>query len=133
VAGQVIERAGPAGDDRPPVADVDVGEVKFADGLGAGRVDSGQGEREAGGRVVAAAVAWLMSPGWSGCRRIRDRWPSRMPRAGSRKIVPAVLAWLNRERRAVRVCRRRLPDRGSVAVMTSPAVTSRRLEHPGFS
>src|SRR6267378_5403995 len=71
--------------------------------------------------VVAAAVAWLMSPGWSGWRRIRGRWPSRMPRAGSRKIVPAVLAWLNKERRAVRVCRRRLPDRGSVAVMTSPA------------
>ena len=51
VAGQVIERAGPAGDGQPPVAEVDVVEVKFADGLGPGGVDGGQGEREAGGRV----------------------------------------------------------------------------------
>ena len=49
VAGEVIERAGLAGDDQPPVSDVDVGEVKFPDGLGPGCVDGGQGEREAGG------------------------------------------------------------------------------------
>jgi len=44
VAGQVIEGAALAADDQPPVAEVDVAEVKFADGLGPGRVDSGQGE-----------------------------------------------------------------------------------------
>src|SRR5450755_458603 len=76
--------------------------------------------------VTAAAVAWLMSAGWSGRRRISGRWPSWMPRAGSRKIVPAVLAWRNSDRKAVRVWRRLLPDRGSVAVMTSLVVISRR-------
>src|SRR6266851_6064382 len=76
--------------------------------------------------VTAAAVAWLMSAGRSGWRRIRGRWPSWMPRAGSAKIVPAVLAWLNSDRNAVRVRRRRLPGRGSVAVMTSLVVISRR-------
>src|SRR6266851_4304405 len=49
VAGQVIERAGPAGDGQLPVAEVDVAGVQFPDGLGPGRVDSGQREREAGG------------------------------------------------------------------------------------
>jgi hypothetical protein len=48
--GQVVERAGPACNDQPPVAEVGVVEVQFADGLGPGGVDSGQGEREAGGR-----------------------------------------------------------------------------------
>jgi hypothetical protein len=42
-----------------------------------------------------------------------------MPRAGFLKIVPAVLAWLNKERSAVRVWRRRLAGRESVAMMTS--------------
>ena len=50
VAGQVIEGAGLAADDQPSVAEVNAGEVKFADGLGPGRVDGGQGEGEAGGR-----------------------------------------------------------------------------------
>ena len=50
VAGQVIEGAGLAADDQPPVTEVNAGEVKFADGLGPGRVDGGQGEGEAGGR-----------------------------------------------------------------------------------
>ena len=41
--------------------------------------------------------------------------PSRMPRVGSRKIVPVFRQWPNSERRAVRVCRRRLPCSGPVA------------------
>jgi hypothetical protein len=48
VAGQVIERAGPAGDGQAPVAEVDVVEVEFPDGLGPGRVDGGQRDRQAG-------------------------------------------------------------------------------------
>src|ERR1019366_3680149 len=47
--GQVVERAGPAGDDQSPAAQVDVGEAELADGSGPGGVDGGQGEREAGG------------------------------------------------------------------------------------
>ena len=39
-----------ARDDQPPVAEVDVAEVKLPDGLGPGGVDGGQGDREAGGR-----------------------------------------------------------------------------------
>src|SRR6266566_3068145 len=50
VPGEVIERAGPARNDQPLVAEVDVVEVEFADGLGPGGVDGGQGERGAGGR-----------------------------------------------------------------------------------
>ena len=60
--------------------------------------------------VTAAAVAWSISPGCSGWMRIRGRWPSRTPRVGSRKIVPVFLAWPNSERKAVRVCRRRLGE-----------------------
>src|SRR5260221_3489631 len=48
-AGQVIERPDPAGNGQSPVADVDVVEVQFPDGLGPGRVHGGQREREAGG------------------------------------------------------------------------------------
>ena len=47
--GQVVERAGYARDDQPPVAEVGVAEVKLPDGLGPGGVDGGQGDREAGG------------------------------------------------------------------------------------
>ena len=50
LAGQVVERAGPARDDQPPAAEVDVAEMKFPDGLGPGGVDGGQCDREAGGR-----------------------------------------------------------------------------------
>ena len=49
VAGQVIERAGPARDDQPPVAEVGVAEMKLPDGPGPGGVDGGQCDREAGG------------------------------------------------------------------------------------
>src|SRR5690606_7491481 len=48
--GEIVERSGSAGEGQPPVAEVDVVEVEFADGLGSGRVNGGQGEREAGGR-----------------------------------------------------------------------------------
>ena len=48
--GQVVERAGPARDDQPPAAEVDVAEMKLPDGLGPGGVHGGQGDREAGGR-----------------------------------------------------------------------------------
>ena len=50
VAGQVIERAGLARDDQPPVAEVGVVEMQLPDGLGPGGVHGGQGDREAGGR-----------------------------------------------------------------------------------
>ena len=50
LAGQVVERAGPAGDDQPPAAEVGVAEMKLPDGLGPGGVHGGQGDREAGGR-----------------------------------------------------------------------------------
>ena len=50
VSGQVVERAGPAGDDQPPVAGVDIAEMKFPDCLGPGGMNGGQGDREAGGR-----------------------------------------------------------------------------------
>src|SRR5271154_169153 len=39
--GQVVGRAGLAGDDQPPAAEVDVAEVEFADGLGPGGVHGG--------------------------------------------------------------------------------------------
>ena len=96
------------GDDQPPVAEVDVVEMELPDGPGPGGVDGGQGDREAGGGVTAAEVAWSISAGCSGWMRIRGRWPSRTPRVGSRKIVPVFLQWPNSERKAVRVCRRRL-------------------------
>jgi hypothetical protein len=44
--GQVIERAGPARDDQPPAAEVDVAEVKLPDGLGPGGVHGGQRDRD---------------------------------------------------------------------------------------
>ena len=47
--GQVVERAGPARDDQPPAAEVDVAEMELPDGLGPGGVDGGQRDREAGG------------------------------------------------------------------------------------
>ncbi len=67
VPGQVIQRAGLAADDQPPAAGIDVGQVELADGLGPGRVDGGQGEREAGGGgdgggpslVYLAGLKWL--------------------------------------------------------------------------
>src|ERR1035441_3199693 len=49
VPGQVIQRAGLAADDQPPAAGIDVGQVELADCPGPGRLDGGQGEREAGG------------------------------------------------------------------------------------
>ena len=77
--------------------------MKFPDCLGPGRVNGGQGDREAGGRVTAAAVAWPISPGRSGWMMIRGRWPSWTPLVGSRKILPVFLQWPNSERKAVRV------------------------------
>ena len=93
-------------------------------GLAAWMAARATARRAAG--VTAADVAWSISAGCSGWMRIRGRWPSRTPRVGSRKIVPVFLAWPNSERRAVRVCRRRLPGSGPVAAMTSAVVTSRR-------
>src|SRR5437762_789235 len=72
------------------------------------------------------AAAGLVAAGWSGWRRFRGRWPVRTPVVGSRKMVPVFLQWLDRDRRAVRVWRRRLGGRGVVAAMTSAVVTSRR-------
>jgi hypothetical protein len=46
-----------------------------------------------------------------------------MPLVGSRKILPVFSRWRNRDRRAVKVWRRRLPVRGLMAVRMSVAVT----------
>ena len=106
--GQVIEGAGAAGDGQPSVAEVDVGEVKFADGLGAGCVNGGQGKSEAGGRCDGgggglADVLWLE---WLE----EDQGPRAVVDAAGRVAEDRAgfLPWLNSERRAVRVCRRRL-------------------------
>lgn len=50
MSGQIVEWAGPAGQRHAPVAEVDIAEVQFPDGLGAGGVDGGQGEGQAAGR-----------------------------------------------------------------------------------
>ena len=49
LAGQVIERAGPAADDDPPVAQVDVIEADLADRLDAGSVHRGEDQDQPGG------------------------------------------------------------------------------------
>jgi hypothetical protein len=74
---------------------------RMALGRAAWTAASATARRAAG--VTAADAAWSISAGCSGWMRIRGRWPSRMPRVGSRKIVPAFLQWPNSERRAVRV------------------------------
>ncbi len=101
--GQVVERAGPARNDQPPVAGVDVVEMKFADGLGPGGVDGGQGDREAGGRCDGGSRGLVYLGGLQ--RLDEDQGTLAVVDAAgrSRKILPVFLQWPNSERKAVRV------------------------------
>jgi len=49
LAGEVVERAGPAADDDPPVAQVDVLDADLADGLDARGVHRGEDQDQPGG------------------------------------------------------------------------------------
>ncbi|HLM87986.1 MAG TPA: hypothetical protein VK284_02990 [Streptosporangiaceae bacterium] len=48
LAGELVDRADPPGDDEPAVAQVDVVEPGSADGAGAGGVDRGEHEHQPG-------------------------------------------------------------------------------------
>jgi hypothetical protein len=57
LAGEVVQRPGPAGDGQPPVAEADATELELADRLGSGGVDGGQRStsRSAGFRAACTA------------------------------------------------------------------------------
>ena len=126
-SGQVVERAGPARDDQPPVAEVDVTEVQLPDGPGPGGMDGGQYDREAGGRGDRGGCGLVYL---GGLQRL-DEDQGTLGAAGAAGGVAEDRAGLlgvaeQRPQGAVRVWRRRLPCRSPVAAVTSAAVTSRR-------
>ena len=107
--GQVVERAGLAGDDQPPVAEVDVAEMKLSDGLGPGGVDGGQRDREAGGGGEGGGGGLVYLGGLQRLDEDQGTLAVADAAGGVAEDRAGLLAWPNSERRAVRVCRRRLP------------------------
>ena len=110
--GQVIERAGPAGDDQPPVAEVDVAEDAAPGWSWAGRRGRRPG-RPRGGRRGDGGGGGLVYLG--GLQRL-DEDQGTLAVAGRRgwgrgRSCRSSWQWPNSERRAVRVCRRWLPGR----------------------
>jgi hypothetical protein len=125
-AGQVVERAGLAGDGDAPVAEVGVVQVKFPDGLGPGRVDGGQGDREAVGRGDRGCCGLADFPG---SQRLDDdqRSLAVADACGGVPEDPAGLLAVAKQRpQGGEGLAAPGGGRSSVAAATSAAVTSRR-------
>ncbi|WP_433357959.1 hypothetical protein ACQPYV_12840 [Micromonospora saelicesensis] len=86
LAGEVVQRPGPAGDDDAPVVEVDVIKAQRAGLTVARTVHGGQGEREPATEVVAATTAWstFASRLWPGKQTVD---PADSPPPDRRRIM----------------------------------------------